>query len=399
MTARDLIEAAIRKRDLIREAVRPYYESAGRVDEEVAGMLRPLPRASDPVEHSAEDGGHRVVDLEAYSIYMVRAWASCYRPGPGGYSPCGEESFADVGIVVPNVFESDRAALYREIAEAWVASRILDSMNGGVLLWDGSLRPILARRWPGAGGHGFRALLEIAAKRLGYSGWEDLLAGLEEEYSRGPMASQRIIESRLGLEELAGGDAEWVSVLEWAEKLVAFRGLLEKSWIAGVTIVFITKTSRSSSLLGRALPDVYYLRAAEPLEPFIAFSPDALYRGIRDIRGFPREAEVRGPIFPGGLEEFYSERLGLIQFYARMERGSPILGFEAALDLDALDPDGVEEAALRVASMILSLPMSNGYPLPLKMAHERGRIAGSDAERVLSVLGLSLERRGRSVLG
>jgi hypothetical protein len=405
--SKEIVEAAIRRRDEIRRILRPYYELVEAELPEMEKRIRPLPGGGGPIEHAAEDGGHDVRELEAYVLYVVHAWASCYKPSGDGFRSCGEEAAADVGVVLPTAYHEERIKVYRETLEAWVSRRILKRMDGGVLLWDGSLRPVVIRHWPGAGetGKGFERLLSDAAKKLGYhrlGGIDDMLADMMREHERVPLAAQRMVLTKLGPEKLQGEDAKWVSLLEWFEKMAAVKLMLEDAWNRGVTPVFITKTSRSTSLFDKALPDVYYLRILRPVEAFMTHG--AVLRTVKEMRGFPPSERIRGPLFPEnlGLNSFYMENVGLIEFYARLSRGSPILKIEIAFDLGEVgwDPgeDYVEESINRVIEALLSIPQSGGYPLPLKVAHERGRVRREDMDRVLSALGLALERSGRVML-
>ena len=405
MPSKEIIEAAIRKREEIRRVLHPFYEL---VEKELPGLekeVKPLPSGREPIEHGVEDGGQDSRELEAYTLYIVHAWASCYRPRGGSYEVVGEEAYADVGVVLPPAYHEERIRIYREILEVWVSRRIISRMNKGMFLWDGSLGPIVIKPWPGASesGRGFEKLLSEAAKKLGYQrlgGIDDMLADMMEEHESGPLSAQRMILTNIDPDTLTSEDARWVSLLEWFEKMAAVRSMLETAWARGVIPVFITKISRSTRLYRKALPDVYYLRILRPVDTFA--TRGVLLKTVKEMRGFPPTERIRGPLFPEnlGLNKFYMEDIGLIEFYTRLIRGGPILKVEIAVRLGDVrdEEDFIEEQVSRVIRHLHAIPNTNGYPLPLKVAHERGRVRREDVDRVLSALGLSLERTGRVML-
>ncbi len=398
-----LIEAAIRRRDSLRRLVKLFYEEPEDVSF-VRDKLRklPAPRGSRVPPHAVEDGGSRFEDFEAFTIYAVRAWAALYTPNGGRFDSASEAEEADVGIVVPQAFPEDRVRIYRETIEAYTAARVVANASGGLLLWDGSFRVIVGRHRPGAAEMPLSEAESRAAERLGlrpsdmyYELWRRVNSVVERGLRDPPARS--LIEERLGLENLSSDDGVWVSFLEWVEKSMAFRLLLEDSWRRGVTPVFLSKTSRSTSLLGKPLPDVYYLRMAKPVESFL--TDYSVLHGIEDIRAFKSKV-VRGPFYPRhlGLDEFYRDLLGLAEFYVRLESGGPILKVEVAFNALRYGEDDVADLVEGVVSALSSLPLARGYPYTLLVAHSRARLTRDDMDRVLHALGLGLERSGRHML-
>ncbi|GAB6147493.1 DNA double-strand break repair nuclease NurA [Stetteria hydrogenophila] len=408
-----LLEAALRRRERIRRLVKLFYEREDTPKvREVRGKIRrlPPPRGDGVPVHAVEDGGSRLEKCEAYTLYAVKAWASLYSPGPGGFdlaSPPVEE--ADVGVVVPPVYDEDRVRLYRETLEAYATARVASRAERGLILWDGSLRVIISRHRPGAPDE--RRMQDVeraAAERLGFGSdaagmygelwgrvWRAALLGA------GDPPTLSLVEERLGVDKLESADGRWLPFLEWVEKVMAFRLLLEESWRRGLTPVFISKTSRSTLLAGGKLPDVYYLRLAEPVEPF--WTEQEVLHGMTEIRRLEGK-ETRGPFFPNpGVEElnlndFYEERLGIAEFYVRLDRDGPILKVEVAFDASRHSDDEARSMAEGVVSALLSLPRAQGYPLTLKVAHSRARLTSSELRRALHALGLDLERCGRRML-
>ena len=381
-----LLEAARAKRGIVRRIVEAARGSGDRGGLDVE--IRPIPEArggqGGGLGHGAEDGGSRVIEFESFTIYMARGWAASFEAGRDGYRTLGEVEYSDVGVMLPQEGAEDRVGVYRDILEARAASEAVARLSGGLMLWDGSLVVLTYSGRPPTTG-------ERVREKLAYRLRMGLDSALEEAarlWARGVApASPALVEERLGASELRREDYGWVALLEWAEKLAAVRVFLEEAWRRGVLPVFVTKTSRSTGLLGRALPDIYYLRRARPFEPF-ATSP-VIRRGGEALPGYTLQHVPRA----WGLHSFYSG-IVRVEFYARLDPGAPILAVEAAMPRD-WDPLEVYERALHG---LLALPRARGYPLSLAVAHERTHITEAEARRVLEALGLGLERRERWML-
>ena len=257
------------------------------------------------------------------------------------------------------------------------------------------------RSRPGSRRTPLREARSAAVERLGEGVHDEIASRVRRE----PLAAVRVVQEylekrpgRLDLEELRDEDADWIAYLEWYGKLVVLKEFLEEAWRRGFLVAFIAKTSRSSSLLGRVLPDVYYLRRARPVEPF-ATEPFTAW-GFEELRGL-RAEEVRGPFFPedAGLDEFYRRELVGLGFYTRLSSGAPVLRVDVAVRAEwASSQEDVEQVYEVVLGDLASLPKAEGYPLALRVAHEHARVGEAEKRGVLEVLGLSLERGGRVVL-
>ncbi|MEB3860463.1 MAG: DNA double-strand break repair nuclease NurA, partial [Desulfurococcales archaeon] len=364
--------------------------------------FQPLPPPESNRGFAAIDGGSRVADYEAFSIYMVRAKSVCLKPRNEEYVSCGRLSAADVGLLLPPYYEEERTSIYREILEAWVAARVLERSRPEMILMDGSLTPIVARRRPH---HGLLREDEEATvsklRELGIAdSMEEIVAWLQEQHDRAPLIAP-YLASRLALDELLGSDdTGWLSFLEWLEKLVAYRRLFEEAFNRGSRIVFVSKSSRSTELFEKALPDVYYLRRISPFKT--GYTRPKLSRGALELR---RLREVSGRFYPEsmGLRDFYDKRLASLAFYVRLESGAPILRVEVVIDasLEGIQrlEGSLESMVAAVVSKLRGMPVSNGYPLILKMAHMEARIDAEDSRRVEEALGLTLERESRYVVG
>jgi hypothetical protein len=390
-----LFEAAKAKRDLIRS----FIEKIRREEKPLTTVkiydFNLQPGGVGGLPHAAEDGGSRVEEFEVYTLFIARGWAASYHAEGGRYGIGSEAEYSDVGLVIPPAYGEERVRVYRETLEALAAGEVLPRVEGGILLWDGSLRPLVARHRPGAADREMARAAGELKSRLRM----DLGEALEEiarmwREGEAP-AAPGLVASRLSIEALADEDAGWIALLEWSEKLLAVRSLLQEAWGRGVTPVFVTKTSRSTSLFKRVLPDVYYLKRLRRFDPFR--TEHTILKGLEQLRGVRRE-HLRGPLVPEelGLDEFYRERLGLAELYLRLDAGAPILKVEVAFDAGSTeDPGGMVE---RAVGALTSLPRARGYPLSLMVAHQKAHLGQGDVERVLSILGLELERRGRWVL-
>jgi len=390
-----LFEAARSKRDLIRGIIEKLRSGEPPLTNvRIENLPSPSPRGSR-LPHAAEDGGSRLVEFEAYSVFIVRGWASSYGGEGGSYGTLVEAEYSDVGVMVPQRYSEERARMYRETLEALAARDVLPAIDGGLLLWDGSLRPLVARHRPGVAEVGMSEAISELKGRLGMD-LAEALAEMARLWLEGEApAAPLLVSSRVGVDDLKDEDGGWIAFLEWTEKLAALRSLLEEAWRRGVTPVFITKTSRSTSFFGRSLPDVYYLKRLRRFDPFM--TEYRVRRGLEELRGLER-SRVRGPLLPedGGLDSFYRERLGLLEFYVRLDPGAPILKVEIAFDLEeGGDPGASVE---RVVSALESLPRARGYPLSLTIAHRRAHLGSEEVERILDLLGLELERRERWML-
>ncbi len=101
------------------------------------------------------------------------------------------------------------------------------------------------------------------------------------------------------------------------------------------------------------------------------------------------------------FKEIFVNRLGLIEFYARLERGAPLLKFEIAVDLDKvglINSEIVEEIVAKALRKVLATPLIDGYPISLKLSHLKWRVTNDEVDKVLQALGLKVERGSREML-
>ncbi|MCE4625783.1 MAG: DNA double-strand break repair nuclease NurA [Desulfurococcales archaeon] len=413
---RSLAEAVLTKRDLILRIVQRIASTRKQEEllEQGERELRelPIPQAGNPPGGvGSEDGGSSTIDMEAYTVYMVKAWAGSWLlGGDRKYRNLADHSAADVGVIIGFTRGSEaRVRFYRETLEAYTASRAVEAMGGGVFLWDGSLRPLLL--WPWGKELKRKAsnrAVEMAPRLLGGRGRsiDAVYEQVKDLYSRRPLLLALELASRLVEEEekLDGETWEWLAYLEWLEKLTALKDFLERAWERGVETVFVSKTTRSQFLFRKPLPDVFYLnlitRGSETYKTF--YTRPRIWRGASQVANRehePKERFLTGD--PGELKAFYEGRLGVLELYARISPGKPILKVDIAFDLKQWNPKSAEEAEEKAVEVLEGLSLlsgETGYPFPLLRAHRNARIGWEGKEAVIRALGLGLERRSRSML-
>ena len=401
-----LIEAAIRARSYIQ----PLRES--RTGCSFTWNSLPQPKTNPP-SHSAVDGGSRRIDTEARTIFAVKAWGALFNNGIAR-----EESAAYVGSVIPPRHIEERIGMYREILEAHTALSIVP--DGGILLMDGSIRPVISWWIPvftRRRGKLYKSISEAEKSitkilRGSIDKLEDYLKECLEERLGGPTCIEVILKGspiRPGSAEMAHRhwkaineeSSEWIILLEVAEKLYLYKKLLETAWGRGTLPVFITKTSRQNNLCGGVNPDVHYIIRAEPRREGYTLWDKSLGIGLYEIAGINRGDASASDFYPdiAGIRGFYEDRIALVEFYARLKRGGPVLLVGVVLPSEKVerDPLYANDIARDVLASLQSIP-GDGYPAPLFIAHHKAKITQGEVDSVKGILGLDAEAPGRYVL-
>ena len=410
---RSLIEAAEQKRPFIGsvfEAVRTIREEMSAKLGEAERKIRSLPyRGPGSVAHAAEDGGSGSVDFEFYTVYGVKAWAASFRPnGSGEYLVMQEARIADIGIVLPAGEEDTRIRFYRETLEAWASRQVIrGSPRGILLLWDGNLTALLSGRKPWTSEARLKTIIDDAKRLLGLSSVDEVVRGVVEKHSSRPLSVSELVYEYV----LPAGDRERkhlvAGFLEWLEKLESIRLLFQEAFARGAAPVFIAKTNRSRSLLNGAFPDVYYLREAASKrlggdQPFYT-EPRARLGAIELEAGEVkpgRDCSLKY-YFPEPYGSYFGCEIAVIDFYARLDPGGPILRVERAYPIseaDLVDPEWRRNAVEETIELIQGLPRRSGYPYPLLTAHRQASLSRDELYAAVRVLGLGAERLGRGML-
>ncbi len=402
-----------------------------------ARNLRPLPEPSNSIPHAAVDGGNQVIDFRDLSFYYVKAWAHLYDNGLS----VGD---AWIGIVVPPHHPDYRVSIYREILEASIISGLSPSNSPSIareallVLFDGSLRNAI--RWWSPGGLSYKGE-ELArmsedlprAERILWelynkSGSIDSISYInctspeecsEELISKAP---ERPITSRLVMELAARGllknyvhdRGKWITALEVLEKLYAYKRALEDSWANDGLAIFLSKHSVSTALCRGKHSDIYYIRRMHRLEPgYIVWKREGLGEGrgsssllvgAYEITRLRSRELVRGGLlfYPRrlGLHEFYTSRLASVEFYVRLSKGGPFMLANLAFDTYKVEPEWDNAMKLLETSLkrLTSIPLAQGYPLALTIAHYHARVLPEEADALARGVGLELEEPARSML-
>ncbi len=399
----NILEAAAKRKSELKEILKLFYEKSENIKKIELKELPPKDHRA-PV-HAAEDGGHRLIDFEAYSIYLIKAGALCISSTSAENREIPvEKTIADVNVIIPPRYAEERVSLYREILELWISRRVLWVCKPNMFLWDGSLRPLLIKHRPGARySRRYTKLIQGISKRISFlSSLDDIASLITSRLDKAPLVSLRMVREALKITEINNNDAEWISFLEWLEKLLLISMFLKDAWELGAIPVFITKTSRETILFDNALPDIYYLRQLKPFEPFR--TPGKLRKNLIGVMGLPTEdVKKLGPLLPSIdlLKEVFLKKLGLIEFYARLERAAPLLKIEIAIDLSKqslVNSELIDEIIANVLKKLLSIPILGGYPLSLRLSHSKWKITNKELDKVLRTLGLDIERGGREML-
>ena len=382
------------------------YIGDGRASSPCKFRWRSLPEPGvNPPVNAAVDGGSRRIETETRTYYVIKSWGGVFTP-----SLSMEKHYAGAGFITPPIHAEERIAIYREILEAYTALQVLP--DKGLLLMDGSIRPVVKWWRPGFGGTGPRMRVALERALEGVEEWvrtsSDPLAESIRRCRRlgEPPCMERLIQdSRVRPASAVYAmshkpmDGEWIVLLEVTEKLYLYMQVLREAWSRGVKPVFITKTSRQTSLCKGSHPDVYYIRRMEPRRPGYTVWEESTSIGGYEITGLGRED--LGQLYPdvAGIRRFYEEEIAVVEAYARLAPGAPIL--LVGIVVPAQDaPSSLGEAEDLVASLLeglASIP-GRGYPAPLFIAHQRARVDRGELPPLERILGIDLEPRERAML-
>ena len=433
-------EAARRVREA-REYIQSLIDARGSFRSACPGAekLNPLPSEPERVPHAAVDGGSQIIDFTDVSFYYVKAWAHLYEAGIS-------EGDAWLGLIVPPHHPDYRVSIYREILEASVIAGIhrpvAESIasRAGLVLFDGSLRNAI--RWwsPGAMSYGSEELARMDRDLPGAERvlWELYNSGVsldsisfltcssmqecaEELVAKAPA---RPITARLILEMGAKGVLEghlkdggkWITALEVLEKLYAYKKALEEAWRNDGIALFLSKHSVSTALCRGKHSDIYYIKRIHPLEPgYIVWdgsqgrgegesrTTSSLLIGAYAITRLRPKGKRGGLVFYPrrlGLYDFYTERLASIEFYVRLSRGGPFMLANIAFDSSMITATWDNARALleKALRRLVGVPLAQGYPLALTIAHYHARILPDDALALARGVGLEVEVPAREML-
>ncbi len=374
--------------------------------------LRPLPEPlGGEVVHAAVDGGHSMITFEGFTFYVVRAWAHLF-------GRAREQGAGWLGVLIPPHEPEYRVPVYRDVLESAVL--LGDGVGQGwnlveearLVLFDGSIRTAL-RWWRGRDPSNRRmserlreaeqSLRALVAGGVEIPGVDagDCLDGCVESLVAGagrrpvaPWLAMYLAAEYPGIEGL-----DWIPVLEVVEKLYLLKRVLEEAWRQDGLVLFLSKHSTSSRLCRGKHSDIFYLNRIHPVEPGYVLAEGPLLGAYEIARLVGVDVkQLYPPVL--GIHDFYTRRIAAVEFYVRLQRGGPFLLGDLVIDverhMDMLeDPYGAVEKAL---AMLLSTPVSQGYPLSLLVAHHHSRILPEEALAAARSMGLGAEHLARSML-
>ncbi len=371
-----LLESAANRRERLMEKInrgrlKAYVNEAER-------LWVGVEKADSPPESlGGVDGSSAELDFKGFTLYAATGVSHSYGRSREGYKLQCTCRFIDVDVLEPPVV-AERIGLYREILEAKAAYHALKKTS--VLLMDGSLISSLIKPAP------FEQVSlpearAMAAELWGGGVFSELQSLFEENLpmDNGLLASKQIVE-----ENPPGGRGyiNAVILLEYLEKLLSYKAVLEEASTGRRMLIFVSKTSRShlyfdktARRLGRhPPPDIYVFEVLNP--------PPGYSKPLR-----------------GELPKFLPDEYGLADYfrsisvavsYVRLVDSGPLLRVE----IPFAEPGDMEKLIGLLA------PLSpDGYPHPLHEAHMACRVSRRDLVDVARMLGIDVELTGREVLG
>lgn len=287
---------------------------------------------------AAVDGSCNRKVFSGYSVYAVGAVAVLFNGRKGR-----EEFLAEVGVLKPEEFSEQRINVLMGLLELKTALKVLDDVD--FVLMDGSLLSMFVK--PAV----FVAKLEEEEKKVVEKNFERL----KDEFSLNGIDSRKFYEE---LGEIFEGTmfAAACGYLEYLEYLYSLTLLVSKG---KGKLISVAKRSNSRNYgFDRFYPDSAVLNKFFSWEGYT--EPLTL--------SVSKEVKFKYP-------ELFEERLRKVDFvsFFYKEKFSPALKVETLTSFE------------KALSVIRKFRV-NGYPLPLKVAHDSVKITKGDIESVIDVL-------------
>ncbi len=300
---------------------------------------------------AAVDGSCNKKVFSGYCIYAVGAVAVKF----SDFEKEGELFIADVDILKPEEFSDARIRILMGILENKVALKVLNEVD--YLLLDGSLLASFVK--PAVFD---RRLENEERKRV-----EGIFEELKEAFSLDGVNAKDFYGELEGIfDGIAFAAAS--GYLEYLEYLYSLQLLLSQG---RGKLIFVSKRSNSRNYeFDRTLPDVAVLNQFRHLEGYT--------RPL--VSSIPKEVKFR---FPDMFEEFFRNFEFSVFLYK--ERNCPAFKIETL-------------TSLTETLTVIRKYRIEGYPIPLKIAHDSVKIKKDDMEKVIYALkhrGIS----GREALG
>jgi len=274
------------------------------------------------------------------------------------------KSMADVDIILPYWLPKERVKLYMSILELKNALYVLRNYSDYYVILDGSIINMIIKPFRYSV---YQALLydnEYILKVI-----EECLNNLEEIYSR--QISEQLINKWDTIKE---EDYNIFLALEYSEYLTLLKEILSKY---KDRVLSIAKRSESNILFKKSIPDAALLESLTQKPGFIIVNSNS--------HKISYNAKWRTLLY----WEFFKS-LPMTISLGRLSLNGPILKMEVPLDA-SLDQISFYWSVLHRHSV-------NGYPYPLRLAHNISKIKKRDIRTIAKVLGLYWEKTGREFL-
>ncbi len=397
---------------LLEIALRKSGELVRRISESSLEPLRELveeewrsyePRSIEPDSFSAVDGSHNTIEFKGFTLYALAGY------GVGRHrSEVYERIVGDIDILTPPGI-SERVQLLRETAET-VTAYMLGFTD--IVMVDGSIRALLIHPRPLANYLVLEKVSQKTVEKLGEGFYEEYWHMVNEnlEELRGkslvdePYVSKRIVREK----QLYGDeDKNIVALLEYLEKLMVLRRLIEKASMDRPRLVYVSKTSRTTLYFKSGWKD----KLAEENKDEVPVISDILaFTYFTHEPGYSRplphtetrsdETHLKHLPSYGELERiiyrFYNDLDYVITFIRLVEYG-PVFKLEIPVPRNMVEKIDIERIIRRTMDMMKGLEV-NGYPYPLIEADKSSKITRQDMIILARSLGLLPTQTGREVL-
>lgn len=348
----ELLEIALKKRDMILKEVRHVKTQVEKVKEFWVSYSPSQDITFTTI--CGIDGSMNYREFKGFALYAVSAEGVVFNN-----SLIHEERMCDIDVLYPYYKVSERVRLYMSTLEIMIALKTLDKVN--LLLLDGSILSNILRQAPNP----TPKVLEVVEKYFDITSNETLYDIKLIKYS---------FENELNSDyEIA----EALYTLEYIRFLTLLTKLIQN---AKSKIVAIAKNSQSTLYFKDVKPDILIF---EKLTKEVGYSKP-LVRRLSDMIPYYKKLIRRKFIHIFANIDFTI-------FYARLHRNGPVLKFEIPCKLSNLE--------LKKILDIVSFYSVDGYPYPLRKAHEDTDIKDKEFENLIRLFKLYEEKTGREQLG
>ncbi len=398
-----LLELALRKADVIRSRIN--VEKLEKLEEIARSFWRPYePVEVEPGSYSAVDGSQNQVSFKGFTLYAVIGYGLARRGDSIDEAPVG-----DIDVLMPPGVP-ERIQLYRETAEA-IASYLVSRTD--LVMIDGSIKALLIHPRPLAETYELQQAVRKLEDRLGEGFyreyWRMINKGLGE-LERGGLIIDPYQSKKIMLREGLVGeeDKPLTALLEYLEKLMILRRVIEENRCERPRLLYISKTSRTMEYVREAVErekkekEGKWGKGEEPIllsdiVLFSAFTREPGYSEpkiipLREVKRLPIEGEL-GRIIRG----FY-DNYSIALTFIRLVEGGPVFKLEIPVEGTGEGLGGLVEKHLpRILNLLRGLEV-NGYPYPLIEVDKTAKITRKDMHTIAMSIGLLPQVTGREVL-